>query len=248
MHEGPTKGKSNPNYSEEYTPLYRGIGKGDTWTLPKNLEENPRESLVVEVRKKFAGPVNVLDIGCGKGLNTKWIAEIDSNSHWTGSDVVSANELGLEIPKDDDRFYFYEGNILDKDFRNKYFSQGNKFEIIVDQGSILAELEDEDVRAEYLNFVANHLTHDGRYVVLVMEGNGGIVVFPDGRHRHTYSAEDFTVSPFKELFDVEESNLFSYSYLPESADWPEVKNPLGAKVGDERQLTAAQFVLKKKEA
>lgn len=114
------------------------------------------------------------------------------------------------------------------------------------RGAVLAEIEDESSRAKYLEFIANQLHEGGRFVVLVMEGDGKTVVFPDGRTRRTYSQEEFQSPVFRKSFDLEESNLYSYSYLPESPDFLDIKNPLGAKVGDLQQLTASQFVLRKK--
>lgn len=124
-----------PSSREGYGSLYKGIGRGDTWTLPENFAENPRAAIVAHTREKFPGPVSVLDIGCGKGINTKWIAEVDRNSHWTGVDVVSQEELGLKIQKEDgDRFHFVQGNMLDESFRGQLAGSVGKFEMIVDQG------------------------------------------------------------------------------------------------------------------
>lgn len=231
---------------KEYINLYNGGGRGDTWTLPADLEKNPRASLVAHIRERFTGSVAVLDIGCGTGVNTKWIAEQDKASSWTGIDIVSPLVLGIKIPENNLRFNFTQGNVLDKNFRQSILDSDKKFEMIVDQGAALAEITDDALRAEYLKFVSDKLVVGGRFITLLMEGDGKHIIFPDGRVRQTYRDKDFRSPVVQDLFDIEESSIGSYSYMPEDEKHPEIKNPIGAKVGDKEQLTAVAFVLRKK--
>ena len=67
-----------------YQSLY-GVRVGRYWTLPKNFENPRHEGLRCE--GAVCRPVRV-GLGCGRGVNTQWIAESGDGSHWTGVDAM----------------------------------------------------------------------------------------------------------------------------------------------------------------
>lgn len=252
--------------NKNHEALYEGAHRGDTWTLPENFELNPRGRAVEMVRAQFEGPVSVLDIGCGKGINTAWIADQNDGSSWTGIDVVSKETIGLDIP-DDAQHQFIEGDILSEEFQKKNEFENKKFDIIVDQGAVFVTMDDPSEVENYLKLASRLLNEKGIFLVLTVIGRPQVAIFPDGRKRVIRSAEDFQNEPFSTYFELEEGvkqNPFAYyghSFLPEdqykNVDLttlsPEarklaedLKNPLGAKMGDPVQLQIAQIPLRKK--
>jgi len=229
---------------ESHKSLYEGVGKGDTWTK----KDGPREAAIVYIREKFSGPVKILDIGCGKGLNTKWIAEKDLQSQWVGIDAVSAETIGIDLPKNATNLTFIKGDFLhDNELERVTPILQQPFEIIVDQGAAFVEIDEIDEMRNYLSKIHKHLADNGFFIALTCQGKPGTIKFPDGRKRVFHNLEDFEKPPFSEFFEVDhvESN-FGESILPEEPYWPHVKNPMGTKQGDERQLTIAHVFFKKK--
>lgn len=226
-----------------YKGLYSGQGKGDTWTLPENFKENPRARGVLAARQRFNHPVEVLDIGCGKGKNSKWIAESEADSSWVGIDIVAIpDDVCL---KNED---FLEGDFLDDDFRKKHEEIVKLKDIIIDQGAILVEIEDLNKLDQYLEIIHSTLKDNGVFVVLFMQGKHQTVIFPDGRKRVTWEVGDLSKEPFSKYFTIENIGQpfeNGYSYMPEREN-SDFKNPLGAKVGDEMQVSMFQIIFGKK--
>ena len=234
--------KENFGDKQIYENLYSGVGKGDTWSLPENFKENPRARAVLSARQKFDHSVDVLDIGCGKGGNSKWIAEADKNSNWIGVDLASHPDA-----IDSDNKKFISGDFLNNDFRQEHQEIANLKDIVIDQGAILVEIEDLNKLDEYLELIHRTLKEDGIFVALFMKGSHQVVMFPDGRKRITWEVEDLQKEPFSKYFTIE--NICQpfengYSYIPEHPN-SDFKNPLGAKVGDEMQVTMFQIIFKK---
>jgi SAM-dependent methyltransferase len=232
-----------------YESLYSGAGKGTTWAFPEGFHENPRAAAVLDVRKKFDHAVSVLDIGCGKGVNTGWIARSGDGSTWFGVDVVNKEKIGLALPPDDEHFVFAEGNFLDENFLKSHPDFAEPKDIIVDQGAILLELEDEKQLREYLGTLYASLKDDGIFLALFMQGKHGTIHFPDGRKRVLWEPKDLAQPPFSDYFTVEnlkEPFIHGYSMIPEDPSRPDIKNPLGAKTGDAMQITVFQIQFRKK--
>lgn len=234
---------------KEHEKLYEGAHKGDTWTLPEDFDQNPRGRAVEMVRAHFEGPVSVLDIGCGKAINTKWVADQSDGSTWTGVDVVAKEKIGLKV-ENDATHQFVEGDFTNLEFRQSNGLEGEKFDIITDQGATFIELDDSEVEA-YLKVVHSLLKEKGVFLVLTLIDKPQVVFFADGRKRVIRSVEDFQREPFSKYFEIEDAvkqNPFTYAghtYLPEGL-YPGIKNPLPAKVGDELQLQVASIPLWKK--
>ncbi len=236
---------------KSYEDLYKGAHRGDTWTLPENSNLNPRLRAVEMVRSKFEGPVRILDIGCGKAINTKWIADNNDGSSWVGIDVISKEKMGLRV-ENDKNHRFIEGNIFSKDFRKTNNLEKEKFDIIVDQGTAFLEIDNPTDLDNYLKMTYNLLNNNGILIILSPIGKPQVVIFPDGRKRVFRSPEDFQKEPFNKYFGIEkdvQNNIFTYggySYLPDFDSKESSKNPMSTKVGDELQLQIAQIPLRKK--
>ncbi|HEY4514685.1 MAG TPA: class I SAM-dependent methyltransferase [Candidatus Paceibacterota bacterium] len=234
---------------KDHEKLYEGAHKGDTWTLPEDFDLNPRGRAVEMVRSQFEGPVAILDIGCGKAINTKWVADQNDGSTWTGVDVVAKEKIGLKV-EDDATHTFLEGDFTDPEFREKNKLVGEKFDIITDQGATFIELDDSQVE-DYLKLAHSLLKEKGIFLVLTLLDKPQVVIFADGRKRVIRSIEDFQREPFSKYFEIEDAvkeNPFAYAghtYLPEGL-YPGIKNPLPAKVGEELQLQVASIPMKKK--
>lgn len=236
-------GMEQPSEKKIYENLYSGIGKGDTWTLPENFKENPRARAVLSARQKFNHSVAVLDIGCGKGGNSKWIAEADKDSTWAGVDIAAHPEA-----IDASNRKFLNGDFLSEEFRHEHFELNELKDIVIDQGAILVEIEDLGKLDEYLKLICDTLKEDGIFVALFMKGSHQVVMFPDGRKRVTWEVEDLSKEPFSKYFTIENIGQpfeNGYSYLPEHPN-SDFKNPLGAKVGDEMQVTMFQIFFRKR--
>jgi SAM-dependent methyltransferase len=234
---------------KDHEKLYEGAHKGDTWTLPEDFDQNPRGRAVEMVRSQFEGPVSVLDIGCGKAINTKWVADQGDGSTWMGIDVVSKEKIGLAV-ENDKTHTFLEGDFTNPEFRQENGLEGEKFDIITDQGATFVELDDTEVEA-YLKLAHSLLKENGVFLVLTLLDKPQTVIFADGRKRVIRSIEDFQREPFSKYFEIEEEvkkNPFTYAghtYLPEGI-YEGIKNPLPAKVGDELQLHVASIPMWKK--
>ena len=201
------------------------------------------------MRESFSGPISILDIGTGKASNTKWIAEIDDESNWVGIDLLKHKDL--KIPKGNTHFSFFEGDFLNKDFRKNNPNLQEQRDLIVDQGAILTELEKGEL-SDYLKLIYDRLKDGGKFITLLMKGESNkVIFFPDGRKRVLHNPEDLTKSPFSDYFEVDKESiknpmLFGYTYQPESDNKPEIKNPIGAKIGDKLQVTLFHTILNKK--
>ncbi len=228
--------------------LYGGKHKGDTWTLSENFDKNPRGAAIQFIRNKFSGPISVLDIGCGKGVNTMWVAKDDVQSNWVGVDAVAPDKIGIQIPVENKNVAFVQGDFLhDDSLSAKNLELQQQFEIVVDQGAAFVEIDDEVVMSKYLAKIARYLKTGGYFIALTVEGKHGTTIWPDGRKRVFHDLSDFEKVPFSEYFEVEKvTGNFGYSYLPEDAALPHVKNPMGAKTGDERQVVMVHIFFKKK--
>jgi SAM-dependent methyltransferase len=234
---------------EQYDKLYKGSGLGDTWSKPINVEGNPRRDIVKHARDSFLGPISVFDIGTGNGSNTKWIAETGDGSKWVGIDFVKHKDL--KIPETNVSLSFYEGDFLNKDFRSNNPKLQERVDLIVDQAAILIELEKNEL-VDYLQLIYDRLNNGGKFVILLMKGESDkIIHLLDGRKRVLHEPEDLTKIPFSDYFEVDKESLenpmlFGYGYPPESDANPEIKNPIGAKEGDEFQIFLFQTILNKK--
>lgn len=128
----------------------------------------------------------VIDLGCGAGLHTKWLAELCSESRWTGIDMVDAETMKLEVPKN--------GRFSTTDIRTPEGWQHpyllEKYDLVVDQGAVFVSLTSDEERDDYLSHVASLLDTDGVFLALIVEGKKGVMHFPDGRVRMRLSRRD----------------------------------------------------------
>lgn len=110
------------------------------------------------------------------------------------------------------------------------------------------ELDDPKKLDDYLRLVHHCLKKDGIFVALFMKGAHRVIYFPDGRKRVLWEPDDMVRSPFSDYFTIENENILDhgYSYMPEDPRRPDIKNPLGAKTGDELQITIFQMLFKKR--
>lgn len=220
-----------------YTKLYDGQGKGDTWTLPTNSSLNPRLQVVEEAASRFEGPINVLDVGCGKGGNT--LGTLGRGGNWAGVDMESAQKIGLSLPTANAKFF--QGDFLSEDFR----SELGTYDLIIDQGALIIGMDSAEEFKKYVEVIFSMLKPGGRFVGLFLnqfEGESGSTVYLlDGRKRGLLLPSQ-VVELCKSFFEVESGLQYehAYSYLPGE------NNPLGAQVGDSRQITTFQLIMKKK--
>lgn len=204
-----------------YKGLYNWEWNADTWTLPADLDLNPRLGAVSSARKKLHdSAITVLDIGCGLWLNSKWIAENDSASNWVGIDYAIIPDIGNY-----DNIRFLTGDFLDPDFRSEQNSLISKKDLIIDQWAILPILEDSVKLDEYLQTIYNSLNSNWIFLTMFMYGSGTIH-FPDGRIRVCKKPEGLYKKPFSDYFEVEIDNQnlsWNYSYklnsLWENNEW-----------------------------
>lgn len=221
-----------------YTKLYSGQGKGDTWTLPTNTNLNPRAQAVEAAAMMLNGPISVLDIGCGKGINT--LGTLNKGGNWTGVDVESAEKISLNISQNSN-VRFVQGNFCSEAFRKNL----GEFDLIVDQGAALVEVDSREKLKNYLKSIHTMLKPGGRFVALFFHQfaneEGASVNFPDGRKRGLWTPSE-VAEVCGEYFQIESGLEYehAYSYLPGKS------NPIGAMIGDSRQITLFQLIMVKK--
>lgn len=223
-----------------YEALYAGGPQGDSWTLAEDITQNPRKRAVLDVWEKFNGPVSILDIGCGKGLNTKWITSTSAGSSWVGVDIVSKEKIGIDIS--DSKQKFFEGDIRNEEFRKGTGIEYSKFEIIVDQGATFVELDSSAELESYLKLVHSLLSENGVFIALTIIGEPETIIFADGRKRVIRAKEDFINEPVCKYFEIDNSTQID-SIAHNKYSYPvELKSASGENI----RLQIAQILLKKK--
>ncbi len=181
-----------------YQLLYQKPGK-KTW----EQDSDNRRQTVKEAAKRLAGqPTHCLDLGCGSGLNTRWLANLAGN-HWTGVDFISAEDMNLKIPA--------AGRFIHEPVESFLASTHEHFNLIVDQGSVLVSLENDADRERYMNAIALHLLSGGLFVVLTLRSlteKEGHQTFPDGRVRVFLNTEQLrTLGAANNLKLVQEQTI-----------------------------------------
>lgn len=153
---------------------------------------------------------SILDLGCGAGLHTKWHAEKYQRCRWTGIDIVDAETMKLVVPEN--------GRFAVADLRSSEGWQHpflrDEYNLVVDQGAIFASLTDDAERDEYLARVASRLKPDGVFLALVVEGERGVMRFPDGRLRMRLSRRDIKTmkTGWLQKFGLKVINMKSKNY------------------------------------
>jgi len=167
-----------------YKAAYAGQAR-NSWTGNRD-----RRAIVqkwaIAVSWEFNLPIKCLDIGCGQGLHTAWIGDQSTaNSNWTGIDIVDAEIMKLEIPPFG---RFAVANLRADGWTHPYLEE--KYTLIVDQGAVFVSLDDDIERDTFLANVAAHLETHGVFIGLVVHGEWGRWVFPDGRVRFKMTESD----------------------------------------------------------
>lgn len=202
------------------------------------LSSSDRKGFITSVYQKLTPPIRVLDIGCGKGLNSTWIGRIEGNE-WIGIDIVALEISGLEVP--------LHGNFICGDWSSQEVASHpdlqQAFDLIIDQGGVLTSLTSSDVIATYLQRVSALLKPDGRFCALVtydpMAAHAYSDDLPDKRHRRFFVLQDFFDDPFRSLFSLESKSIITYEN-----DSP--SNPYSVVAGNTRDLSIIQLDFRKK--
>jgi SAM-dependent methyltransferase len=127
--------------------------------------DDPDENLVEFVRSHPLAPCRVLDIGCGTGTHSLWLAE-------QGFDVlgVDLSELAIERARErgsgrNGRFLFEVLDIL------AHAPPSGPFELVFDRGCFHV-FDEHDERARFAARVAECLTAQGQWLSLIGSTEG----------------------------------------------------------------------------
>lgn len=181
-----TRDSKDAFYTETYS---KG---GETWTRTTSERRSWVANALSHQRLNHAA-CSVLDIGCGRGLNTIWLAERESQ--WNGLDVVSAEALKLMTPENG---VFQQGNLRDPQWVANSTLMHRTYDVVVDQGSVLVSLDDPNERRGYIELLGSLVNPGGILVILVVYGDEPPMIFPDGRIR-TCSTSDSLREEFPEF-------------------------------------------------
>jgi len=210
-----------------------------TENIPTWLRAGLERRIFVEgATKNMETGVRALDIGCGTGLNTSWIGDVEGNE-WIGIDSVDAEKLGVKLPK---HGKFLQGNFSDETFR----SEGElvqTFNMIIDQGAVLTSLQNSKELGDYLSAISAKLETGGKFLALTScnhEGNNSYPDnLPDGRRRMFFSSQAFKEEPFSKYFEVIREEVIVYP--PEDE-----RNPYSKVPGNTRSIGIIQVEFLKK--
>jgi SAM-dependent methyltransferase len=129
---------------------------GDTpWDIGK-----PDINLIQTVTARPIGPCKVLDIGCGTGDNSIWLAQ--KNFPVTGVDI---SEIAIEKAREKAAQAKVTCTFMVMDFLTNKIA-GAPFGFVFDRGCFHALGSDEE-RQRFAENVAAHLTEDGLWLSLV---------------------------------------------------------------------------------
>ncbi|HMK66381.1 MAG TPA: methyltransferase domain-containing protein [Thermodesulfobacteriota bacterium] len=180
-------------YKEKLTPW--DIGRADF-----NLVEIVTQSILEQGR--------VLDVGCGSGHNSIWLAE--QGFTVTGIDV---SELAVERAKENASGAGIQANFLVMDFFEKEVS-GRPFKLVFDRGCFHS-YENESERRAFSEKVAGHLEEGGFWLSLI--GSSDDPIKRPGPPRR--SARDIVeaVEPFFKILLLKASHFDSNVQNPPQA-------------------------------
>lgn len=170
---------SDKSKSAFYGKIYSGTGH-ETWTRATA----ERRGWVEKSIKRLFSTGDILDVGCGRGLNTSSLAE--QGWKWFGVDIVSAETLQLNVPAGG---AFVCGDLRDPAWIASSDLTKRSYDVVVDQGSVLVSLNDTEERRAYIELLGRLVRQNGLLVILVLHGKGPPIVFPDGRIR-TFSTPE----------------------------------------------------------
>ena len=117
-----------------------------------------------DIIQSFSG--NILDVGCGYGENTAWLAQLPNVTKVTGVDISptaikEATRRSLTNLIETEKLLFHSGNILD--LENLSMSQ---YDTILD--SSLFHCFDDHMRLKYVDSLKSYLKVNGRLVLLAI--------------------------------------------------------------------------------
>jgi SAM-dependent methyltransferase len=229
---------SHKKSEEIYESAYKnGQSNAPSWVAA--YEE--RRALVELAVRHFAAtgsPLRALDIGCGTGVTTSWIGEIEGN-YWVGIDTVDQETLKLHVPR---HGTFLQGNFLDDTFVSQQTALQGTFDLIVDHGAIATSLQQSNELAHYLVRVAGHLKIRGVFALLTACNPEGVAyneALPDGRQRRFFAPSDFAAEPFRKHFDLEHTQVITYA--PSNP-----QNPYSKLENNDRPISIVHAILRKR--
>ena len=182
-----------------YASAYSQTAGRETWT--KTVIER---RAWVEQSIGQATPKNLLDIGCGRGLNTLWLAS--PTCRWYGTDIVSAETLKLELSE---YSTFQQGDLRNPHWVATSPLMRQTYETVVDQGSVLVSLDDITERQSYIELLNQLVEPGGLLILLVVYGTGPAMTFPDGRIRALSTPESLSAELSE--FEQVETRISTYS-------------------------------------
>jgi SAM-dependent methyltransferase len=182
----------------------RRYKSGDTpWDVGK-----PDFNLIEVVTQKPIPSCKVLDIGCGTGDNSVWLAQ--NHFQVTGTDT---SDIALEKAKDKASKANVECNFMLVDFiRNKI--EGSPFGFVFDRGCFHS-FNSENNRRSFAKNVAAHLEEAGLWLTIV--GNADEHRQGHGPPQRTAGDIVLAVEPYFEILFLQSSHFGSNHLNPPRA-------------------------------
>ncbi len=127
-----------------------------TGNIPWNSEQ-PNRELVRLVENRIITPCKVLDIGCGTGTNSIWLAINGFSALGIDISTKAVEIAGEKSLKAESNARFLTMNAMELS------SLGDKFDLAIDMGCYHSGAFQGELSHKYANLVHNILKEDGRF-------------------------------------------------------------------------------------
>lgn len=151
------------SFNEEYAKYYNLFYESKGYKKEVDFLE--------EIFKKYSNVKNVLDLGCGTGIHSKYLA---SRGYMVSGIDISKEMINIAKLKATPNTEFFVGNMT-------CFSLDKKFDACITMAAAIGYLTENKQIEDYLNSVKKHLKKNGLLILDCWNGLGVMHDLPKGR-------------------------------------------------------------------